>query len=193
MVANSSGGGERPSAGVAPTIRENGAMPTIDAPTEEATRSELFREAMTMALYVAVCVLAVLTTFVDHGNTSHTGIIGIVWGTAVGLAVAHLFAFRLSARLVASGNRTRHEGLLEVAQLAGAAFVAVLVTLPLLLLPDSNDLSAARIVLAAFIALVGYSVARSGGASVVRAASYGAFILIVGMVIVTVKNTLSGH
>ena len=44
---------------------------------------------------------------------------------------------------------------------------------PVLVLPSSSELDAARLVLAVFIGLVGFAVARGGGASVMRSVLYG--------------------
>ena len=54
-------------------------------------------------------------------------------------------------------------------------------------------LDAARLVLAVFIGLVGYAVARGGGANVVRSVLYGVAILFVAGVVAVVKNVLTGH
>src|SRR4051794_3274387 len=67
-------------------------------------RAEVLREAVTMGLYVSVVLIAELAaipeTHLAGGRV--TGPVGgqllaLVWGTAVGLAVAHWFAFRLAA------------------------------------------------------------------------------------------------
>ena len=55
-----------------------------------------------MALYVAVCLIAALTALANV--TAVPGhILGLVWGTTVGLALAHVFAFRIAGRLVHDG------------------------------------------------------------------------------------------
>ena len=67
-------------------------------------RTHLVREAATMVLYVSVVEIAELAAIPEdhfaHGRV--TGPVGgallaIVWGTAVGLAIAHWFAFRIAA------------------------------------------------------------------------------------------------
>lgn len=50
---------------------------------------ELRKEACTMALYVAICLLAALSAVSEHGDTDELDAFKIVWGTTVGLAVAH--------------------------------------------------------------------------------------------------------
>jgi hypothetical protein len=58
---------------------------------------ELRKEASVMALHVAVCLLAALTASGEDADHGHVRAFGLVWGTTIGLAVAHAFAFRPSA------------------------------------------------------------------------------------------------
>lgn len=153
--------------------------------------AELRKEAYTMALYVAICLLAALTA-ASHA-TDHINVFAIVWGTTLGLAIAHWFAFRVSARLVASGSIRRHDADVAAAQLAGAAAVGLIASIPLLLFEQSNELDGARLVLAGFIGVVGYAVARAAEAGRLRAAVYGLSVLVVAAIVATLKNTLSGH
>jgi len=146
-----------------------------------------------MALYVAICLLAALSAVSEHAASDQLDAFKIVWGTTVGLAVAHWFAFRVSARLVASGTIRRHDAEAVGAQLAGAAAVALLATIPVLFLPRSVEFDFVRLILAGFIALVGYAVARSSGATRGRSMVYAASILVVATVVAVVKNVLAGH
>lgn len=163
--------------------------PTVHLDPED----ELRREAFTMALYVAICLLAALSAVTEHVAESERDVFKLVWGTTVGLALAHWFAFRVSARLVASGPARRHDALAAGVQLAGAAAVGVLATVPILVLPESMQLGVVRDVLAFFIAVVGFAVARNGGAGRGRSMLYGASILIVATIVAGVKNSLVGH
>ncbi|MBN2622601.1 MAG: hypothetical protein JXA83_04495 [Acidimicrobiales bacterium] len=154
---------------------------------------ELRKEAYTMALYVAVCLLAALTATADRTADDHVTVLGIVWGTTVGLALAHWFAFRVSARLVAAGTVRRHDAAALGAQLAGALSVAVLATVPVVVFPASAEMDTVRLLLAGFIAAMGFAVARASGASTVRALGYAATILVAASTIAVVKNLLAGH
>src|SRR5947208_14744179 len=67
-------------------------------------RTEILREATVMVLYVSVVEIAELAALPeDHfSNGRVTGPVGgallaIIWGTAIGLALAHWFAFRIAA------------------------------------------------------------------------------------------------
>lgn len=158
----------------------------------ESHAVELCKEAFTMALYVAICLLAALTAVSDDA-IAHVDTLKIVWGTTVGLALAHWFAFRVSARLVASGAVRRHDADAAGAQIAGAAAVAVLATLPVILLSESVELAAVRLVLAIFIALVGLGVARTAGATTAWSIAYAGSVLVVAVSVAIAKNVLSGH
>src|SRR4051794_32664425 len=86
--------------------------------------AEFRKEAYTMALYVAICLLAALVAAPHSGAEAH--VIEIVWGITVGLAAAHWFAFRLSARLVGAGKVGSQDAASAAAQLVGAVAVALL-------------------------------------------------------------------
>jgi len=167
--------------------------------TASATHAqELRREAYTMALYVAVCLLAALIAAPHDGVESHA--IGIIWGVTVGLALAHWFAFRVSAMLVSSGQVHARDvelagAQLELAgaQLAGAAVVAAAATVAIVVVPDSWEIAAVEFLLAALIAGVGFVTARSSGASGMRAAVYAVIVLAFATGIALLKNLLAGH
>jgi hypothetical protein len=153
---------------------------------------ELRKEAYTMALYVAICLLAALSA-VSETDHDQSRVIGIVWGVTIGLALAHWFAFRVSARMIGAGNIRSEDIDTASAQLAGAAAVALLASIPVLLAAESDELELTTSVLAGFIAVVGFAVARGGGASRRRAIAYAGVVLVVAVVIVVVKNSLAGH
>ncbi len=79
------------------------------------------------------------------------------------------------------------------AQLAGAAAVAVLASVPVVLFPESVELELVELLLAGCIAAVGFAVARGGGATRARAMIYGVSVLVVAVAIAAVKNGLVGH
>jgi predicted membrane protein len=64
-----------------------------EASSDESEAVELRKEAWVMALYVAVCLLAALSAVAEKASDGHVRAIGIVWGTTVGLTLAHVFAF----------------------------------------------------------------------------------------------------
>src|SRR3712207_7586974 len=85
------------------TSMEAGPAPSASEDQEHAL--ELRKESYTMALYVAICLLAALLALPDT-ITARSHLIGLIWGVTIGLAAAHWFAFRVSARLVGAGTRS---------------------------------------------------------------------------------------
>src|SRR4051812_1923459 len=96
-----------------------------------------------MVLYVSVVEIAELAALPEQHFASGrvTGPVGgqlleLVWGTAVGLAIAHWFAFRVAAPAFRGERPTRQDTYIGVAQLCGAIFVAAVSSLPVLFLSD---------------------------------------------------------
>ena len=71
--------------------------------------------------------------------------------------------------------------------------MALLASVPLVLLPESAELEGVSLLLATFIALVGYVVAREGGAARARSLLYATAVLVVAVFIAELKNRLAGH
>lgn len=165
--------------------------PTAEASARDEQVVELRKEACTMALYVAICLLAAFVAVPETGTHPHA--IGIIWGVTVGLAVAHWFAFRVSARLVGAGRVRPHDVKSAGAQLAGAVTVALLASLPVIFFPEPVELDLVELLLAAFVAVVGFTVARGGGATRARALVYALSVLVVAVAIAELKNALAGH
>jgi len=145
-----------------------------------------------MALYVAICLLASLIVIPESG-VEHTHVMGLIWGITLGLALAHWFAFRLSARMVGAGTVRSSDVELAGAQLLGAAGVAVWASVAVLLLPESAEVEGAEFLLAPLISLIGFAVARGAGANLLRAVLYALFVLVFAVAIAAVKNLLAGH
>lgn len=90
-----------------------------------------------MVLYVSVVEIAELAAL-PEGHFAHgrvTGSVGvqllaIVWGTAIGLALAHWFAFRIAAPAFRGDRPTRHDTRIGLVQLGGAALVAAVRACP---------------------------------------------------------------
>ena len=145
-----------------------------------------------MALYVSICLLAELAALDD--SALHRGVVfAVVWGTTMGLALAHLFAFLLAGRLIEG----RHLGAITrataIAQLAGGAGVAVIVSIVIVAVPTSVELDAARYDLAAVIGVIGYVVARRADASHARAVVFAVIVTITGVSVAALKQWLGGH
>jgi hypothetical protein len=154
---------------------------------------ELTLEASTMALYVSVVLLAALVALEDGVTTADREMLGLIWGTTIGLALAHYFAFRVASRLVRGTTFHKRDGEIALAQLTGAAIVAALCTVPVVLLPDSSKNDYVRFELAILLGIAGYAAGRTGGATRVRSLVTGLIVLVLGVGVAFVKNALIGH
>src|SRR5215510_16392761 len=151
-------------------------------------RTHLMREAATMVLYVSVVEIAELAAIPEehfaHGRVTGpvgTALLAVVWGTAVGLAIAHWFAFRIAAPAFRGQSPTRLDAQVGLAQLAGAMFVAAVSSLPVLFLNDVREQETTGDVPAVIIGVIGYFIARASGRSHLASAFYGITALALGI------------
>jgi hypothetical protein len=154
---------------------------------------EVRREAFTTALYVSICLLAGLSATSDRDGHGQGRVLVIVWGTTIGLTLAHWVAFRASTRLVNEGRLGRSDAQHVAAQLAGASLVAAGCSVAVLVTPESAERDTVRFLLAAGIGAFGFVSARSVGATVRRAVIYATGLTAVAVVAAVVKNVLLGH
>lgn len=169
-----------------------------DALARRGVDHHLLHEAATMALYVAIVVEAALLTLwinQDPGERSAVHgvhLVALIWGTTIGLTVAHLFAFRLAGRAFVYEGAHSH-GRVAGAQLAGAAVVAALCSIPGLFASDTNDLPFSLWVPELIIGVAGYLTARTSGSSRLWALAIGIGAAALGLLIAVAKNVLAGH
>jgi hypothetical protein len=157
---------------------------------DHAHPDHLRKEGWTMALYVSICLIAALTAL--ETVTAVPGhILGLVWGTTVGLALAHVFAFRIAGRLVHQGDLPKADRIVSLIQMASAA--AVIVSVPVLLAPTVTELNWARYTCAGIIGVVGYLVARGASRGQMRAVLFGLGVLVVAFAVAALKHALAGH
>jgi hypothetical protein len=158
------------------------------------------REATVMVLYVSVVEIAELAALPEghFAQGRATGAVGgallaIVWGTAVGLALAHWFAFGLAAPAF-RGERPSHlDFQIGLAQLAGAVVVAALSSIPAVLFSNVRAQETTGDVPAILVGVVGYLVARQTGSSRFVAVFYGITALALGVLVALVKGILAAH
>jgi hypothetical protein len=153
-----------------------------------------------MALYVSVVEIAELVAIPQHhfGDGRATGPVGaqllaIVWGTALGLALAHWFAFQVAAPAFRGDHITGHNARVGLAQVGGAVFVAAASSIPVLLFDDVRAQQLTGVVPAVIIGVVSYQLARARRMSTLAAVLYGIAALLLGVLVAVVKYALSGH
>jgi hypothetical protein len=144
-----------------------------------------------MALYVSITLLAALTA-TDADGPGHLNVLAIVWGTTLGLALAHWFAFGLASRLVGPiGDAGAVEREL-LAEMAGAAGVAVVATVAVIVLPTHLEWEGARFAVAACIGIIAYAEIRALGGTRTRALWVATVALVLALAVAAVKRVL-GH
>jgi hypothetical protein len=171
------------------------------AETAVATdRAELFREATVMVLYVAVVEIGELAALPErHGSGDHVSgplggaLLAIIWGTVVGLALAHCFAFQLAAPAFRGDRPRRGDWKISAAQLTGATFVALLSSLPVLLFSGAREQETVADVPAVLVGVVGYLVARRARLPRLAAAFFGITALVLGILVALIKMRLAAH
>ena len=147
----------------------------------------LRHEAITMALYVATCLLAALAALTNAALTRGV-VFELIWTTTIGLAIAHLFAFLVAARFLDRGQITSATRATSLAQLLGALVVAVLVTIAVLLVPTSEELDAARLDIAIILGLLGYVIARNVPQTRGRSALFAFAVALFGFAVAAAKH-----
>lgn len=153
-------------------------------------RREFFREAVTMALYLTLSLLAVLLAIPSSSEGGDP--IGLVFLTAVGLLVAHLLAFAISSRLVSRGLLDGQARMILFAQILAGGFVVLLVMIPMLLFDAPTSIRVAEGLLMAFVAWMGYLAARQANVSVLRSWLYVASVVVSVMIVLAIKAAV-GH
>jgi hypothetical protein len=171
-----------------------------DEQSRAERRSELWLEATVMVLYVSVVEIAELAGIPDARHAGHGGIDGpsemqllaIIWGTALGLAIAHWFAFGIAAPGIRGARPSRWRVYAGMAQVGGAAFVAAVSSLPILVFNRNITLETIGEVPAVLIGVIAYFISRSTGRARVPSVFYGLTALALGVAVAMVKLTLSG-
>ena len=148
----------------------------------------LRREALTMLLYVSMTLLGALAV-ADVGS-SRGHVLGIVWGTTVGLALLHWVAFSLAARLADPDAHVEANRRQLLAQLSGAALVAAVGTLAVLLLPTEHELQGTRYAVAALVGTAAFGHARERGSGLVRSLLIGLAALVLAVLAAAVEHAL---
>jgi hypothetical protein len=167
--------------------------------TRSPEHAEIMREAVTMVLYVSVVEIAELAAIPESHVSGHvTGpvsgqLLAIIWGTAVGLAIAHWFAFRVAGRAFRGDRVTGLDTKVGLAQVGAAIFVAAASSIPVLLMNEGREQEFTGLVPAILIGIVGYLIARETGKNRFASAVYGVTALALGVLVATVKYALAAH
>lgn len=153
------------------------------------TRDDLTlrREADMMGFYLAIALLAALTAGNDHTAHTQLDVLKVVWGTTIGLGLAHWFAITVSARLVRDPDMHHTPMELLLSQMAMGTALALVATVIVAVLPDDLERLGVRLVAALSIGIIVDLESRAGGSSVRTSLWRGGLALVVAMVIATIK------
>jgi hypothetical protein len=161
-------------------------------PSRTPWSEERLREGLTMALYLSLVLAAEFVTLEGHLEGRLLAL-GVLWGTAIGLTLAHIFAFQLAALVFSGGTLAGAAREVIVSQVAAASVVAGILSLPILLLDLTRALAVDRFLIAAFVGVTGWAVARTAGAPQVRALAAGVIMVALGMAVIVAKAALAPH
>jgi hypothetical protein len=152
-----------------------------------------------MALYVSLTLLAtlfVLPRGVESAGGELDGgvhgleLIAVIWGTTLGLALVHWFAFTLASRGVHHDEEFRADLEHGAAQFAGAGLVALAASIPVLLSGRDMHLRLSIWVPAVVVGGVGYLTARTNGRGRGMSLVVGGVVLAIGVALAAVKLLL---
>ena len=158
-----------------------------------ATRTDpsLRREADMMAFYLAITLLVALSVAKDGAPPPLPELLLVIWGTTLGLAMAHWFALGLSAYLVEDPGLHHTPGEMLFSQLVMAVTLAVLASVAVLAVPlVQEELPSGRIAVGLFVGALVVVEARARGHRLARALALGAVGLGLALAVTVVKLAL---
>ncbi len=158
---------------------------------EQAHRHEEWREGVTMAIYINLSLLAVLLVIPENSTQTRAQLVVFILASTLGLLLAHQVAFRLSSKFVHRGEIHHNLSRLLLAQGAGAATAAALASAPVLIF-GAEGIWLSEVLLLAFVCLIGFIASRSGGASILKAIGYVAFLIVIVTALIIFK-TIANH
>lgn len=147
--------------------------------------TEARREAFTMALYLCLVLGAEFVVAEDYINSTRRAL-GVIWGTAIGLA----FAFGLASRLFAGGEFESHARTSILYQLVAALSLAVMLSVPFLVADAGLAFDIDTVLIAAFIAITVYVIALASGSTRLRAIIDGIIMLALALAVIAIKAAL---
>jgi hypothetical protein len=166
---------------------------TLSTSASESHTQVVAREFFAAALYMALVLLAALVAVPVDRLPGDADLVATMAGTAIGLVLAHWLAFRLAAHLTAEGGFGAASAAREAgAQIMGGLAVALVASVPFLVLDGEDALSVTLVLLVALPAVTGLAIARLRGRSWVESVVTAGIVLGIAVLVVVVKVAL-GH
>ena len=170
-------------------------MDDVDGTSTQAPHADrrlLAREAIAAALYLALVLLGALVALPSDRFPEDADMVKLLFGTAIGLVLAHWLAFRLASQVTHVGGLWSAAAAREaIAQIAGALPVALLAALPFWLLDGVTAIWTTLGILAALPALTELAIGRLNGWSWPRAVSLSMVTFMVAAVVVVIKASVA--
>ena len=85
--------------------------------------------------------------------------LGVLWGTAIGLTLAHICAFIW--RTVSSGGFSSEAREIVVSQVVAASVIAGILSVPIFLMELTRALAVDRFLITGFVGVTGWAVSRT--------------------------------
>ncbi len=142
-----------------------------------------------MGLYLSIVLLALMVGFGGDGNGADE--LGLLWGTALGLLLAHYFALRLAGIFArAHPAPTQEDWIAGGAQLVGAVVVTGIASVPYLL-GAADASTVASVLLLGVTGVTGFLSVLRAGAGVARALIFASIAVGLASVVVIIKYLLT--
>jgi hypothetical protein len=146
------------------------------------------REVTVVAFYVSVTLAAELAA--ASSDDSKTLLVGALWGTAVGLALAHWYAQTITTA-IARGSFHKDDAAEGLREVGAAVAVAFVLTIPLLVFQTPAALAVSRWGVVVGTSLISLALARTAGARWPRAFLEALIVFVIGVAIIETKAFLS--
>lgn len=167
-------------------------MDDLEEQTAPESRAEWTREFLTMMLYIALSLDAVIVgTGIIDGTVHLVAPEHILW-VGVSLMAAHILAFQVSTRFVGGETLGRENLSLVGAQLAGGTVVTALAVVWAVVIGSDPNGDNPELLLEGLILVVAYLAARRSGQDRLHALGYVLLITLAIMVVLAVK-AIAGH
>jgi len=147
------------------------------------------RDGLEIGVYLSIVLAALLLGFEDSLDERRELL--LIWGTSIGLTLAHILAFR-TASIYEHGTSATSGWRPIRAMFLVAAVVAVLASIPYLeVFGLANPSVAAGWLLTVVVAVAAYLAARSRGLSMAGRVQYSLFIVLLAAAISVTKYLLT--
>jgi hypothetical protein len=161
----------------------------VSSNVEHLEDRSVARDALEMGVYLSIALIALIASF--EGILDQREEVLLIWGSAIGLALAHVFAFRL-AHIYEHGISPAEGWRSVAAMFVTATAVALLASIPYAI--SSSSASAASVstwILLAFVGIMAYFAARSRGRSRLGRFAYALSTVVLAALISIVKYILT--